>query len=176
MTAAYGLGENVVQGAVDPDEFYVHKPTLRQGYRAVLRRLLGRKQLTMVYGTDDPTAPTRNLPTPQAQRDRFCITDEEVLRLAADALVIEDHYGARAGHDTPMDTEWAKDGLDGRLYVVQARPETVVSQKKGDILEEYALSGHGPDRGDGPGRRDEDRRRARSRDLRAGGPERLQGG
>ena len=144
VTAAYGLGENVVQGAVDPDEFYVHKPTLRQGYRAVLRRLLGRKQLTMIYGTDDAGATTRNAATPEIQRERFCITDEEVLRLADYALLIEEHYAARAGHDMPMDTEWAKDGLDGRLYIVQARPETVVSQKKGHVLEDYSLTRQGP--------------------------------
>ena len=144
VTAAYGLGENVVQGAVDPDEFYVHKLTLRQGYRAVLRRLLGRKQLTMIYGTDDAGATTRNVATPEIQRERFCITDDEVLRLADYALLIEEHYAARAGHDMPMDTEWAKDGLDGRLYVVQARPETVVSQKKGHVLEDYSLIRQGP--------------------------------
>jgi pyruvate,water dikinase len=142
VTAAYGLGENVVQGAVDPDEFYIHKPTLRQGYRAVLRRLLGRKRLTMIYGTDD--AATRNISTPDVRRQRFCITDEEVLALADYALRIEEHYGARAGHYTAMDTEWAKDGIDGLLYVVQARPETVVSQRKGNFLEEYALTARGP--------------------------------
>jgi pyruvate,water dikinase len=144
VTAAYGLGENVVQGTVDPDEFYVHKTTLRQGHRAVLRRLLGRKQLTMTYGADDGGASTRNVATPETERERFCITDEEVLRLADYALLIEEHYGARAGHDMPMDTEWAKDGLDGRLYIVQARPETVVSQKTGHVLEDYALTRQGP--------------------------------
>jgi pyruvate,water dikinase len=143
VTAAYGLGENVVQGTVDPDEFYVHKPTLRQGFRAVLRRLLGRKQLTMIYGADDAAAATQNVATPETRRARFCITDDEVLRLADYALLIEEHYGARVGHDMPMDTEWAKDGLDGRLYVVQARPETVVSQKEGQVLEDYALTGQG---------------------------------
>jgi pyruvate,water dikinase len=144
VTAAYGLGENVVQGAVDPDEFYVHKSTFRQGYRAVLRRLRGQKQLTMIYGADDAGATTRNAPTPDVRRRCFCITDEEVLTLADYALRIEEHASARAGHDTAMDTEWAKDGIDGLLYVVQARPETVVSQRKGNVLEEYALTARGP--------------------------------
>ena len=98
----------------------------------------------MIYGTDDAGATTRNVPTPDARRQRFCITDEEVLTLADYALRIEEHASARAGHDTAMDTEWAKDGLDGLLYIVQARPETVVSQRKGHVLEEYALTARGP--------------------------------
>jgi pyruvate,water dikinase len=133
ITGAYGLGENVVQGTVDPDEFYVHKPTFLQGYRAVLRRKLGQKQLTMIYGEGEG-APTRNVPTVEAARARYCIGDDDVLTLADYALKVEEHYGARAGHETPMDTEWAKDGLDGKLYVVQARPETVASLRSGTVL------------------------------------------
>jgi pyruvate,water dikinase len=116
ITGAYGLGENVVQGSVDPDEFYVHKPTFAQGHRAVLRRLLGGKALKMIFVEDQTKDTTRNIPTPEADRARYCISDEEVLELADYACTIENHYGR------PMDMEWAKDGVDGRLYMVQARP------------------------------------------------------
>ena len=143
ITGAYGLGENVVQGAVDPDEFYVFKTTLRQGHRAVLRRVLGEKQLKMVYTQARGGHTTGNVPTPQVDRARFCINDEEVLTLAEYAIKVEDHYSERSGHHMPMDMEWAKDGIDGELYMIQARPETVVSQRKHGLLEEYALKGHG---------------------------------
>ena len=143
ITGAYGLGENVVQGAVDPDEFYVHKPTFRQGHRAVLRRVLGDKGIKMVYAPGRTREPVVNKPTPKADRRRFCITDEEVLTLADYAIKIEDHYTAHAGEARPMDIEWAKDGLDGKLYIVQARPETVASQQSGSTLEEFALTGTG---------------------------------
>ncbi len=143
ISAAYGLGENVVQGSVDPDEFMVFKPTLARGHRAVLRRVLGSKKLKMVYLEGGTREATRNLPTPAADRDRFCISDEEVLTLADYAVKIEQHYGHKAGRLEPMDIEWAKDGLDGQLYVVQARPETVASNKRGDYLEEYTLQGTG---------------------------------
>ena len=126
ITGAYGLGENVVQGAVDPDEFYVHKPTFEAGHRAVLRRLLGDKAVKMVFVEGGTKQTTRNVPTPKADRERFCITDEDVLELADYAITIERHYGR------PMDMEWAKDGLDGKLYIVQARPETVASQREAD--------------------------------------------
>ncbi len=144
VTGAYGLGENVVQGAVDPDEFYVHKPTFRTGHRAVLRRVLGEKQLKMVYGKTGRGATTLNRPTTPAERERFCIGDEDVLRLAEYAITIEDHYSDRAGEPRPMDIEWARDGIDGELYIVQARPETVASQRKGNVLETYSLEGSGP--------------------------------
>ncbi len=136
LTGAWGLGENVVQGAVDPDEFVVHKPTYRAGHRAVLRRRLGQKQMTMglVEGV------TRNLPTPPEQRARYCLTDPEVLELAGAALRIEDHYSAAAGHPLPMDIEWAKDADDGQLYIVQARPETVASRRAAGMQETYALT------------------------------------
>ena len=143
ITGAYGLGENVVQGAVEPDEFYVHKPTFEQGYRAVLRRTLGSKKIKMVYAEGGAREMTRNVPVPEADRRRFCISDEDVLTLADYAIKVEKHYSARAGHEKPMDMEWAKDGIDGRLYMVQARPETVESQKQGNILEQYHLREEG---------------------------------
>ncbi|HKJ22647.1 MAG TPA: phosphoenolpyruvate synthase, partial [Gammaproteobacteria bacterium] len=143
ITGAYGLGENVVQGAVDPDEFYVFKPTLRRGHRAVLRRVLGDKQVKMIYTQARSAQTTRNVPTPKADRERFCISDEEVLTLAEYAVKVEDHYSERAGHPMPMDMEWAKDGTDGKLYMIQARPETVISQRKQGMLEEYRLKDGG---------------------------------
>jgi pyruvate,water dikinase len=139
ITGAYGLGENVVQGAVDPDEFYVHKPTFEQGHRAVLRRTLGAKKIKMVYSEGRTREPTRNIVTSEEERNRFCINDADALTLADYALKIEKHYSARAGQAKPMDIEWAKDGLDGTLYIVQARPETVVSQLRGMVLEQYSL-------------------------------------
>ena len=145
VTGAYGLGENVVQGTVDPDEFYVHKPTFRQGFRAVLRRALGDKQVKMVYAEGRSSREgSRNVPTPKADRARFCIADAEVLALADAALKIEEHYSRRAGRPMPMDIEWAKDGLDGQLYIVQARPETVAAQRSPTRLREYALRGKAP--------------------------------
>jgi pyruvate,water dikinase len=139
ITGAYGLGENVVQGAVDPDEFYVHKPTFEKGYRHVLRRVLGAKKIKMVYAAENADKPIKNISTPVEDRDSFCITDEDVLKLADYAIKVEKHYSERAGTDRPMDMEWAKDGLDGELYMVQARPETVASQAEGMILEEFHL-------------------------------------
>lgn len=139
ITGAYGLGENIVQGTVDPDEFYVHKPTFRQGFRAVLRRRLGEKKIQMVYGHGRSGATIHNIATPHTRRRCYCLSDAEVLTLADYALRIEDHYSARAGQPRPMDIEWAKDGLDGQLYIVQARPETVASQKRANELIEYRL-------------------------------------
>ncbi len=137
ITGAYGLGENVVQGAVDPDEFYVHKPTYRSGHRAVLRRLIGDKAVKMVFVEGSTKNTTRNIPTPKADRARYCLTDDDILELAGYACTIEEHYGR------PMDMEWAKDGLDGKLYIVQARPETVASQRNVATTETYALDGTG---------------------------------
>ncbi|SCX19318.1 phosphoenolpyruvate synthase [Mycolicibacterium fluoranthenivorans] len=137
VTGAYGLGENVVQGAVDPDEFYVHKPTYLAGHRAVLRRLLGDKAVKMILVDGETKNTTRNIPTPKADRARFCLTDADVLELAGYACTIEAHYGR------PMDMEWAKDGIDGKLYIVQARPETVASQHSATALESYVLEGRG---------------------------------
>ena len=144
ITGAYGLGENVVQGAVDPDEFYVHKPTYELGHRAVLKRKLGRKQMRMVYAQGRGGQTTANIPTPEADRARFCLTDAEVLTLAGYGIAVERHYSKRAGHPMPMDIEWAKDGLDGELYLVQARPETVASQKVGAVMRTYRVHPTGP--------------------------------
>jgi pyruvate,water dikinase len=137
VTGAYGLGENVVQGAVDPDEFYVHKPMLARGHRAVLRRLLGDKAVKMIFVEGNTGATTRNVPTPKNDRERFCLSDDDVLELADNAVTIETHYGK------PMDMEWAKDGLDGKIYIVQARPETVASQREANVFENYVLEGGG---------------------------------
>jgi pyruvate, water dikinase len=142
VTGAYGLGESIVQGRVDPDEFYVHKPTLRQGFRAVLKRSLGAKQTRLVWRAGRPDGALRTLKVPRAERERYCLSDAEVLDLAEVSVRIEDHYSARAGGPMPMDIEWAKDAGNGRLYVVQARPETVASQRKGEI-ETFRLTGKG---------------------------------
>jgi pyruvate,water dikinase len=139
ITGAYGLGENVVQGAVDPDEFYVHKPTFEKSHRAVLRRVLGSKKIKMQYATGRTREATHNVPTPREDRQRFCISDADVLTLAEYAIKVEKHYSTKAGHEKPMDMEWAKDGMDGELYMVQARPETVESQVSGTTLEVFHL-------------------------------------
>ncbi|MDR9440426.1 MAG: phosphoenolpyruvate synthase [Halomonas sp.] len=138
VTASWGLGETVVQGAVNPDEFYVHKPTLAAGRPAVLRRNLGSKLIKMVY-TDDTSAgkSVETVDVPLAERVRFCINDEQIMALARQAMTIEAHYGR------PMDIEWALDGDDGELYIVQARPETVVSQQEGGKLERFQLKEKG---------------------------------
>lgn len=139
VTGAYGLGENVVQGTVDTDEFYVFKPALRDGRRTVLRRSLGGKEVRMVYAEAGSTGTTRNVPTAPGERARYCLDDAAVLELAEAALRIEEHYSARAGHPVPMDIEWAQDGIDGKLYVVQARPETVAARRSATLLDEYHL-------------------------------------
>ncbi|MCV2217932.1 phosphoenolpyruvate synthase [Thauera sp. Sel9] len=138
ITASYGLGETVVQGAVNPDEFYVHKPTLAQGKPAIIRRNLGSKLIKMVF-TDKAVAgkSVRTVDVPEADRNRFSLTNEDVLELARYAVVIEKHYGR------PMDIEWGKDGQDGKLYILQARPETVKSQDSGLVMEKYRLKQYG---------------------------------
>ncbi|MGA8902354.1 phosphoenolpyruvate synthase [Bradyrhizobium sp.] len=141
VTGSYGLGENIVQGTVDPDEFYVHKPTFNSGHRAVLSRRLGSKQMRMVYARGPKS--THNVTTPKADREQFCISDTDVLELARCAIVVEDHYSKKAGVPTPMDVEWAKDGSDGALYIIQARPETVASRRKPEALESYVLKSRG---------------------------------
>ena len=139
ITGAYGLGENVVQGLVNPDEFYVFKPTLKDGYRPIIKKKRGSKGIKMIYGRGDSRVLTRNVEVPEAERKQFCITDDEVLTLAKFAVTIEDHYSNKKDKHVPMDIEWAKDGETGELFIVQARPETVQSQKRKDVLETYYL-------------------------------------
>lgn len=144
INAAWGLGENVVKGTVNPDEFRVFKPTLLAGKCPILKRRLGDKAVKMIYA---PAAGggtfTRNVPVPQAERRRFCLSDEEVLALARHAVRIEDHYSKAAGRPMPMDIEWAKDGEDGEFYIVQARPETVRSRERRDVYEVHVLESRG---------------------------------
>jgi len=142
ISAAWGLGENVVQGTVEPDEFTVFKPTFEQGCRAVLRHSLGSKKLKMICDDTGHSA-TRNVPTSEAERRSFCLSDEDVGILADYALKIERHYSARAGRVQPMDIEWVKDGADGQLYVVQARPETAAANRQPDLLVDFRLQGGG---------------------------------
>ena len=142
VTSSYGLGENIVQGAVNPDEFYVFKPTLRKGFRPIIRKTLGDKQTRTVYSFDQ-ARPTKIVNVPASEQKRFSLADDEVLDLARMALAVEDHYSARKGGPTPMDIEWAKDGPSGLIYIVQARPETVHSRKDRSKLEEYVLEGKG---------------------------------
>ncbi|HUO02905.1 MAG TPA: phosphoenolpyruvate synthase [Rhizomicrobium sp.] len=137
VTGSYGLGENIVQGRVDPDEFYVHKPTFLAGHRNVLRHTLGRKQQKLVFAGS--AGGTINKPVTKAERDRYCLGDAEILALADYALLIEKHYSGAAGRPTPMDIEWAKDGFDGKIYIVQARPETVASRRAQGVIQAYAL-------------------------------------
>jgi pyruvate,water dikinase len=141
ITAAYGLGENVVQGAVNPDEYFVFKPTLKEGFKPILEKRLGSKAIKMIYETGGNKL-TKNVEVPQGDRDQYCINDEEILQLARWACIIEDHYTQVRGMDTPMDIEWAKDGVTGELYIVQARPETVQSQKSANIIKTYELKEH----------------------------------
>ena len=138
ITAAYGLGETVVQGAVNPDEFYIHKPTLEAGRPAVLRRTRGSKLTKMVYAdSSQPGHSVQTVDVEPAQCRQFCVTNAEVETLAKQALIIEKHYGR------PMDIEWARDGDDDQLYIVQARPETVQSQQDGRQMERFVLKGKG---------------------------------
>jgi pyruvate, water dikinase len=142
VSAAYGLGETVVQGAVNPDEYLVFKPTLKQGHSPILKKRLGSKEIKMIYDLGGGKQ-TKNVPVPQTEREQFTLADAEVLTLARWACIIEDHYSTVRQMATPMDIEWAKDGLTGELFVVQARPETVQSQKSAQILKTYKLSHSG---------------------------------
>ena len=145
VTSSYGLGETVVQGSVNPDEFYVHKPTLNAGRPAVIRRVLGSKLQRMEFATPEEKAAEPGQPrrlvkvidTPPEQRNRYSLNDDDVMELARYALIIEKHYG-RA-----MDIEWGRDGLDGKLYILQARPETVKSQSEGKVEQRYKLKSTG---------------------------------
>ncbi len=139
ITSSYGLGEMVVQGAVNPDEFYVHKPSLRAGYSAVIRRNVGTKAIKMVYCDDPAMARTvKTVDVEMSERRKFSLSSAETEQLARQALIIEEHYGR------PMDIEWAKDGVDGKLYILQARPETVKSRDNKQVLERYTLTKTGP--------------------------------
>ncbi len=140
ITGAYGLGENVVQGNVDPDEFYVYKPTFKTGHRSIIRKNLGKKQFRMVYASGNAKVTVANERVTAEVAQTFCLSDDEILTLTDYAIKVEEHYTRKAGVDRPMDMEWAKDGVSGELFLVQARPETVESQKnKAEFLEAYTL-------------------------------------
>ncbi len=142
ITAAFGLGENVVQGSVNPDEYLVFKPTLEKGFRPILDKRLGSKEMKLIYDRGGSKS-TKNVPVSPAQRGQYCLDDTEILQLAAWAIAIEKHYSEVRGCYTPMDIEWAKDGVTGELFVVQARPETVQSQKAANVLQSYHLQERG---------------------------------
>src|SRR5687767_188362 len=135
INAAYGLGENVVKGSVNPDEYCVFKPTLRAGFRPILQKIIGSKEVKMIYDTG--AGAVKNVPVPQGDRVRFALGEDDILKLARWACLIEEHYGK------PMDVEWAKDGMTGELFIVQARPETVQSRKDPNVLELYELEKNG---------------------------------
>ncbi len=139
INGSYGLGEMVVQGSVTPDEFRVHKPTLKQGYQPIINKTLGKKSIQMVYGNQERSVQT--IAVPELDQRLFCLTDKEILDLAQAVCKIEQHYSEHYGHWTPMDVEWAKDGIDGNIYIVQARPETIHAQKarKENALVTYRL-------------------------------------
>ncbi|MDH3499314.1 MAG: phosphoenolpyruvate synthase, partial [Acidimicrobiia bacterium] len=141
VDSIWGIGENIVQGRATPDEFVVHKPTLRAGFRPIVRARLGAKELLMAY--DEAESKLVNRPTPETTAQQWSVTHDDVLRLAQWAIDIEDHYTAQRGTPTPMDIEWAKDGVTGELFIVQARPETVHSQRGGAMLRTYRLAGDG---------------------------------
>ena len=142
ITAAYGLGENVVQGSVNPDEYLVFKPTLEQEYRPILAKRLGTKEIKMVYDQGGSKL-TKNVAVPKQKRQQFALNDDEILQLAKWAKLIEQHYSQVHGVHTPMDIEWAKDGITNELFIVQARPETVQSQKVNNVLRTYRLQEKG---------------------------------
>jgi pyruvate,water dikinase len=143
INAAFGLGENVVQGSINPDEYFIFKPTLKQGFRPILQKRLGSKEFKLVYDIGGSKM-VKNIPVPPDDRSRFAITDDEILCLAQWACLIEDHYSQKRGQYTPMDMEWAKDGRTGEIFILQARPETVQSQKSLEMVEVYQLKEKGP--------------------------------
>ncbi len=142
ITGSYGLGENIVQGVINPDEFYVFKPCLTQNYKPVIQKTLGTKEIKMVYAIEGEGS-TKNIPVSLQERSKFILEDEEIIRLAQWGVIIEDHYSKRSGHYTPMDIEWAKDGITQQLFILQARPETVKSQRNMNVLETYVLKEKG---------------------------------
>ncbi|MBW4543954.1 MAG: phosphoenolpyruvate synthase [Symplocastrum torsivum CPER-KK1] len=143
VTAAYGLGESVVQGVVNPDEYIVFKPTLKEGFRPILEKRLGSKEIKMIYDIGG-TRPTTNVLVPKSEQAKYALNDDEIIKLAEWACIIEDHYSSVRETYSPMDIEWAKDGTTGELFIVQARPETVHSQKTSNVLKIYKLTGKTP--------------------------------
>ena len=143
VTGVWGLGEAIVQGIADPDEFLVHKPTLKLGYEHVLRHHIGGKAVKLVYAAAGADEPTLWRKVRRSDQEQACLSDREIIRLAKQALEIETHYSERNGRPTPMDIEWAKDGPEGALYIVQARPETIHRSADGDLLTQYQLDGTG---------------------------------
>ena len=143
INAAYGLGENVVQGAVNPDEYCVFKPTLKAGFRPILQKRVGTKEFKLVYDVGG-TKMVRNVPVSAGDRRKFVLGEDEILQLARWSVRIEEHYSRKRGRPTPMDIEWAKDGLTGELFILQARPETVQSRKDTDVVETFKLQARGP--------------------------------
>ncbi len=139
ISSAYGLGENVVQGSITPDEYIVFKPTLKTGHYPIVHKTVGSKEFKLVYDAGGGKM-VKNVPVPPAERAKLSLADDEVVQLARWGCVVEEHYSARRGQPTPMDLEWAKDGHTGELFIVQARPETVQSRRNRDVLESYCLN------------------------------------
>jgi pyruvate,water dikinase len=138
INTSYGLGENIVQGAVNPDQYYIFKPTLKQGFKPIISKKVGTKKVKLVY-SEEGNRPTKNVVVPYNERKKFCLTDNEILTLAKWACTVEEHYSKKAGYDKPMDLEWAKDGITNSLFLLQARPETVHSQKDKTVINKYVL-------------------------------------
>jgi pyruvate,water dikinase len=142
ITGAYGLGENIVQGVINPDEFYVFKPCIKEGFKPIIQKSLGSKEIKMIYAVEGESS-TKSVPVSAQERASFILSEEEIIRLAKWGVKIEEHYSKKAGTYRPMDIEWAKDGITQQLFVLQARPETVKSQRKMNLLETYVLKGRG---------------------------------
>jgi pyruvate,water dikinase len=142
ITGSYGLGENIVQGVINPDEFYVFKPCLEKNYKPIIQKTLGSKEIKMIYAVEGESS-TKNIPVAAQDRSNFILSDEEIILLAQWGAKIEDHYSKRAGSYMPMDIEWAKDGITQQLFILQARPETVKSQREMNVLETYVLKEKG---------------------------------
>jgi len=142
ITGSYGLGENIVQGVINPDEFYVFKPCLQKNYKPIIQKTLGTKEIKMIYMVEGEGL-TKNVPVSAQERSKFILDDEEIIQLAQWGVKIEEHYSEKAGTNMPMDIEWAKDGMTGQIFILQARPETVKSQIEGNVLETYVLKEKG---------------------------------
>ncbi|MBS3920454.1 MAG: phosphoenolpyruvate synthase [Deltaproteobacteria bacterium] len=142
ITGSYGLGENIVQGVINPDEFYVFKPCLQKQYKPIIQKILGTKEIKMIYAMEGEGS-TKNIPVSLQEKSKFILEEEEIIRLAQWGVIIEEHYSKRAGNYTPMDIEWAKDGITQQLFILQARPETVKSQRNMNVLETYVLKEKG---------------------------------